>query len=247
MDNKEAFFNLYNDFATNHNMLWLKPGSAEKMYLYLDGFLSENKKFNLTSVTDFSEAVSRHVLDSLCLVSTINELARSDGRFSVADVGTGGGFPSSVLASSFPSAKVIAIDSTEKKLEFVSRNANECGIFNLETLYGRAEEIGRTNKRESFDFVTARAVAKLSVLLELAIPLVKHNGYFVALKGNSFEDELRETGDAANKLGASFVSCVPYSITPGHPCGVIAVYKKTAKTASVYPRRFGNIKKDPLK
>lgn len=215
---------------------------CEKLCRHLSELLERGREFNLTAITDHDEAVRLHTVDSLFAAKEIGEL--SGGReATLIDIGSGGGFPALPIAIAEDSVSVTALDSTAKKCDFIKKAAALCGV-RVETVPERAEE-AVINLRESFDFATARAVARLNILVELAAPFVKVGGCFVAMKGRAAKEEIEEASRGAKTLGLTLDHVTPYTVEGGGE-RFIAVYRKTAVTPSAYPRRYAQIKKKPL-
>lgn len=162
----------------------------------------------------------------------------------ICDVGSGGGFPALPISAALPSLHVTAIDSTAKKCRYIEETAAQAGICNIDVRCARVEDAKELF--ESFDFVTARAVASLPVLCELCAPLVKIGGYFLAMKGEKADEEIAEANNAANILGLEFVRSTEYSLPYGGDHRTIAVYKKISSTPKEYPREYRLITKKPL-
>ena len=162
------------------------------------------------------------------------------------DVGSGGGFPALPVAAALPQMTVTAIDSTEKKCNYIASCADIMGLTNVETAAVRAEEFARTDARESFGAVTARAVARLNVLMELCLPLVGIGGFFVSMKGATAEEEAAEAENAAKKLGAVLFDKVSYTLPGFADERTLLVYRRIAHTPDEYPRQYGRISKKPL-
>ncbi len=194
----------------------------------------QNKKFNLTAITDPIAFTEKHLIDSLAAFSFLPDSG------SLCDVGAGAGFPSFPLAVAKPSLSVTALDSTAKKTAFIASAARSLGVENLSVLTGRAEEM--THQRESFSVVTARAVAPLPVLAELCLPLVKSGGLFIAYKT---EKEVLPSASALSLLGGTLKTDFPYSLPSGDG-RLLYVFEKTSHTVSDLPRQYGTIKKHPL-
>ncbi len=196
-----------------------------------------NDKFNITAITDAEEMEDKHFIDSLFLASQ-NEI---HGR--VVDVGTGGGFPGLILKLYRPDIELTLIESNKKKIAFL-RHA--CAHFGLDVALNedRAEEVARTNLRESFDLVTARAVSALPILSELCLPLVKPGGWFIPMKGRN-NDEYIASQAAIKKLGGLCLQEKPYHLPDGSARKLFYI-KKEKPTESKYPRSMSQIKKNPL-
>ena len=194
----------------------------------------QNKLFNLTAITEGREFTEKHLIDSLSAVQFIPE------NSTLCDIGAGAGFPSFPIAAVRRDGNVTALDSTSKKTSFILRAANAFGISNLSVLTARAEEC--VHERESFDVVTARAVAPLGILSEIALPLVKPGGIFIAYKTDPDEPV---SLSALDLLGGSLPEKFVYSLPSGdRRC--LFVFRKTKRTDSDFPRQFGKIKKSPL-
>lgn len=219
---------------------YVSAEKAEKYYIHINELEEKGKLFNLTAITDRSEAIRKHTVDSLYLAKTVGELS-CDGS-TLIDVGSGGGFPAIPVAVAC-GISVTALDSTAKKCEFISSVAEKCGI-SVDTVPERAEE-AVASRRETFDFATARAVARLNILTELCAPFVKVGGYFLAMKGSAADEELSEAKSAVSKLGLEFQRAERYEIEDGGE-RYILIFKKNAPTPKEFPRRFAQIKKRPL-
>ncbi len=216
----------------------ISEDAAKRLDGYCERLVETNKSFNLTAITEPREVEIKHLLDSAALIS-IEELA---GR--VADVGTGAGFPGVVLKALKPSLSVTLIDATGKKLKFIEAAAAEMGV-EVTTLHGRAEELARGEYRESFDTVTARAVAQLPSLLEYCLPLVKPGGHLIAMKGPDAEEEIALSKHALRELSGMVIAKRRFTL-PDESERVVVVVKKISQTAPKYPRSGKNISKSPL-
>ncbi len=209
----------------------------------------ENTKYNLTSVSGLDEIRTRHFCDSLAAVDVIDRLCASPGPVSFIDVGSGAGFPSLPLAIALPHLNVTSLEATAKKVIFQQRVIDEAGIANANVFHGRAEDMAHDKDwREIFDFATARALAPLAILVELALPFVKCGGHLLAWKGPKFEMEVAEAKTAIETLAGEIVEQLPYTLKheTSESTLRIVVIKKKDKTPEKYPRRFKSIKKNPL-
>lgn len=219
----------------------LLDAEKEEKLIALGRLLLEyNEKVNLTSLKTEEDVWGRHMVDSALLAPYLS------GASTLLDVGCGGGFPSLPTAILCPGISVTAMDSTGKKLAFVEYAAKTLGLSNVTTLCGRAEELCKKPLRESFDAVTARAVAALPVLCELCLPYVRQGGAFYAMKTDV--SELAASQRAADVLGAGAVTAhghvLKLSGVDAERC--IIEFKKTKRTPDVYPRRYAVIKVKPL-
>ncbi len=209
---------------------------------YAARLIETNVRVNLTAITEPAEIVTKHFADSLALLGLfeIPEGAK------VADVGTGAGFPGLALLIARPDLQVTLMDSVNKKLEFLRILCKELGL-NPEIVHIRAEDAGRDPAyRESFDLVTARAVASLDRLAEFCVPLVRQGGLFFPLKAPLSEEEADSGRAAAGKLGCRLAETKAYVI-PGGDAREIPVFEKRSHTPSIYPRPAAKIAKNPLK
>ena len=158
--------------------------STEKLQLlqkYCDFLLDYNKTTNLTAIKDKDNVYLKHFYDSLTINKYLNNVN------TLLDIGTGAGFPGMVIAIMHPEIHVTLLDSNNKKIKFLEELIKILGITNVSLIYGRCETFAKDNK-EKFDIVTSRAVARLRILCELALPLLKINGKFIAMKGNISEE-----------------------------------------------------------
>ena len=163
--------------------------AADKLCAFSGLLLEKNKVMNLTAINDEKEVAVKHFLDSLSVMSAVDF---QDGA-KVVDIGTGAGFPGLPLLICKSDLSVLMLDSTRKKLQFVEDAMNELSIKNGRTLHARAEEAGRQDAyRAQFDFCLSRAVAAFPVLAKYCLPFVKPGGLFIAYKGPSYEDELKQ-------------------------------------------------------
>lgn len=160
---------------------------TEKMLSYIDKVLERNEHINLTAVRNRDEAIHKHLIDSLA-ITDVEEYKNSS---KIIDVGTGAGFPGAILAIADPDKNFVLLDSTLKRLRVIDEFAADLGIDNIETVHARAEEIsGKEGYKESFDLCVSRAVASLDKLCGWCLPFVKKGGYFIAYKGESYEEEI---------------------------------------------------------
>ncbi len=205
-------------------------------------FLREyNEKVNLTAITDPEEISVKHFEDSLVLLKYIDVPVGA----AVADVGTGAGFPGVPLLIARGDLQLTLIEATGKKLVFVERLLEKLGL-RATLVHMRGEEAGRDPQfRESFDLVTARAVAELNRLAEYCLPLAKIGGRFVAMKAQTAENELASAFSAIRKLGGSGTTVYEYPLSNGDTRTLLSI-KKISQTSPQYPRNSGVITKKPL-
>lgn len=221
------------------------PGLSLKQLAQFEryyGLLTEwNEKINLTAITAPQDVAVKHFADSLLARQMLNEWS---GK-SLIDIGTGAGFPGVPLKIAEPSLQLTLFDSLQKRLNFLDILCRELELKDVQTVHGRAEDGGRAaDLREKFDIATARAVAKLPVLLEYALPFVKVGGYFLALKGPELEEELAQANKALKALGGELVEVGNFAL--GDYTRNIALIKKVSPTPKAYPRKAGTPQKKPL-
>lgn len=210
---------------------------ADQFVKLCDFMVEYNESVNLTSITEFSEVVVKHFVDSV-LPFTMVDIPRES---SFIDVGTGAGFPALPLLIFRPDLRGTLCDSLNKRCVYLEKACSLVGI-KAEIIHARSEELGRKN-RECFDFATARAVAAMPVLSEYCIPFVKVGGRFIALK--SVNEDISEARSAISKLGGEIELIRDYTI-PNGDARRLAVIKKISQTPTKYPRNSGNIQKKPL-
>lgn len=219
----------------------LNSKQEQQFQKYFEYLIEENKKYNLTSITERKEVYIKHFYDSLQLTKAFdfNEVDK------LLDIGSGAGFPGIPVKILCPNLKLFIIEPTLKKTRFLSALVELLGLENVEIINGRAEEV-IVGFRESFPVVTARAVAQLSVLLELALPYVKVGGYFLAMKGSAYLGELKEAESALKLLDAEITAKHLYSLPENYGDRAILKIRKNKVTKKRYPRKFAAIKKRHL-
>ncbi|MBA3533275.1 MAG: 16S rRNA (guanine(527)-N(7))-methyltransferase RsmG, partial [Ardenticatenales bacterium] len=171
---------------------------------YAELLATWNERINLTAITDLEGIVVKHFLDSLSVLVALDPVAQAGT--SIIDVGTGAGFPGIPLAIVRPTWQITLLEATRKKVDFLQLVADELGLSNAVTLWGRAEEQGHeAAQREQYDVAVARAVAELPVLAEYCLPFVRVGGRWVAQKGARVEEEVQNAHNALGQLGGRLV------------------------------------------
>lgn len=202
---------------------------------YMDLLLEWNQKMNLTRITDPEEVYSKHFFDSVAPFF--------DREFeSLCDVGTGAGFPGIPVSILYPEKSITLVEPLQKRCRFLQEVKETLGL-SFTILNARSEELP-DSVRESFDVVTSRAVARLSILLELCVPLAKVGGWIVALKGKGGQEELQNAQQALKLLACEYVETKEVPIEDAVHQNIYI--RKMKKTSPEYPRNFGQIKKKPL-
>lgn len=213
----------------------LDGGKIDTLCAFGAALLEQNKVMNLTAITDPASVARLHFVDSLTLLDAVPFAGRT-----VVDVGCGAGFPGVPLKIAEPSLQLTLLDSLGKRMKWLADTLPRLGVA-AECVTARAEEFGR---REQFDIAVSRAVARLNILLELCLPLVKPGGTFLAMKGADSDAELSESARALKLLGGRVSDVREYPVA-GARHRVIVV-EKLSSTPPQYPRRFAKIKQSPL-
>lgn len=206
---------------------------------YYELLIQWSKIMNLTSILDEKGIYLKHFYDSLAL-SKVYQF--NDER--LVDIGSGAGFPGIPLKICFPNLKVTLVEPTLKRVRFLEEVINSLCLKDIICLSKRAEEL--TDLKETFDVVTSRAVASLPVLLELSIPLLKIDGYMLAMKGSNFEEELKKASHVLEVLGCVVEEIISFDLPANVGSRTIIKIKKQKKTDSKYPRSFAQIKRNSL-
>ena len=220
----------------------LTENQYEQFQKYFELLVEWNEKMNLTAITDESGVALKHFADSLSLLNFVDIPQNS----TLADVGTGAGFPGVVLKIARPDIKLTLIDSLNKRLVFLNEVCSQLGI-DAELIHSRAEDGARDEKlRENFDFAVSRAVARMNVLSEYCLPYVKVGGAFCAMKGAQANEEFKESLNAINTLGGKLENKYFFELPENGGERAIAVVRKVKNTPQKYPRQSGKIKAKAL-
>lgn len=233
--------NLLQNYIKDYKIT-LTENQYKQFQKYFELLAEWNEKMNLTAITDESGVALKHFADSLSLLNFVDIPQNS----SLADVGTGAGFPGVVLKIARPDIKLTLIDSLNKRLVFLGEVCAQLGI-EAELIHSRAEDGARDEKlRESFDFAVSRAVARMNVLSEYCLPYVKVGGAFCAMKGAQANEEFKESLNAINTLGGKLENKYFFELPENGGERAIAVVRKVRNTPQKYPRQSGKIKAKAL-
>lgn len=214
-------------------------GAIDKLLLYCDRLLEQNKVMNLTAITEPHKVAELHFLDSAALLSHC-DLKNA----SLIDVGTGAGFPGVVLKILEPTLKLTLLDSLQKRLLWLEGLCRELELEGVTILHGRAEELSHQSAyRDHFDFATARAVAALPLLCELCLPYVKPGGSFLAMKTGHEEEEMKRAASLLPLLGGGSVAITDYRLPESEVSRRLLRIQKLRATPPDYPRKWAKIKK----
>lgn len=249
--NKTTFIEKLNIALDENTNITLTDKQQEQMFALSERLVEVNKVMNLTAITDEDGIILRHLVDSL-LISEYFE-----PNSTIVDVGCGAGFPSLPLAIARPDLKITALDSTEKRIRYVEETAKLLELSNVTAIAARAEEFAnKVENREKYDYATARAVASLPILCELTIPFVKMGGKLIAMKARGAAEEFELSRSAIRQLaGAKTLmetklveKCLTgeingETITENR---TVIVMNKLSPTPKQFPRKFAQIKKNPL-
>lgn len=229
--------------ALEEQGITLQAKQLNQFKLYYELLIEENKKVNLTAITEKEAVYLKHFYDSISpLFYTTLETGST-----ICDVGAGAGFPSIPMLIVRPDIQVTIIDSLQKRIRFLETLTDKLGLHNVTLVHGRAEEIGRDLlHREKYDIVFSRAVAKLNILAEYCLPLCKVGGMFIALKGANMTLELEEAEKAYQALGEAYINSKTFSLPQEASERSIIFATKRKTTSQKYPRKPGTPSKKPI-
>lgn len=221
----------------------LSDKQKQQFETYYDMLVEWNEKINLTSITEEHEVYLKHFYDSI----TPSFYHDFNDTLNVCDVGAGAGFPSIPLKIVFPNLRVTIVDSLNKRIQFLNQLAMALDLEGVHFVHDRAETFGKNEAyRGSFDIVTARAVARMAVLSELCIPLVKTRGVFIALKSSKGQEELDEARFGIGIFGGRIEDVYTFELPEDAGERQIIKIKKRSQTPKKYPRKPGTPNKSPL-
>ena len=222
--------------------LALSDQQVAQFVTYQTQLIERNQVMNLTAITEQDEVETRHFLDSLALL----QVADFKGK-RLIDIGTGAGFPGLPLKIAEPTLELTLLDSLGKRITFLEEVCAALQLEHVSCIHARAEEwVAEPNQRASYDYATSRAVARLNMLTELALPYLKVGGAFLAMKSVHAEDEIEEARGAAEKLGGEIEAEHDYTLPSTDAIHRIVVIRKVDETPEQYPRRFARIQRQPL-
>ncbi|WP_223702782.1 16S rRNA (guanine(527)-N(7))-methyltransferase RsmG [Sutcliffiella deserti] len=236
--NKEQFIQLLEEKG-----ITLTPLQLSQFDTYYKMLVEWNEKMNLTAITEEKEVYLKHFYDSITAAFYVDF---NKGQ-TLCDVGAGAGFPSIPLKICFPELKVTIVDSLNKRITFLQELAKVLELKEVNFVHDRAETFGNNpDYREKFELVTARAVARLSVLSELCIPLVKEGGYFIPMKAAAAKEEVEKGKKALRILGGKLEKIHSFQLPLEESERNILIIKKINTTPKKYPRKPGTPNKSPL-
>ncbi|MBY3618797.1 16S rRNA (guanine(527)-N(7))-methyltransferase RsmG [Acinetobacter sp. CUI P1] len=239
MDNTEIQFTQ----LLQERGITLSAEQLEQFDLYYKELVSWNEKMNLTGITEREQVYTKHFYDSISLAFFLNLNEINN----LADIGSGAGFPGIPLKICFPHLKLTIIDSLSKRISFLQHVCTTLKLTDVQLIHGRAEDIARQFKhRDAYDLVTARAVARLSLLNEFCLPFTRKDGVFAAMKGSDPSEELGEAKYSLKELRAQLGKVESFSLPVEESARHIVIIRKTGATPAKYPRKAGIPAKTPL-
>ncbi len=212
----------------------------QQLEKYYDILIEQNKVMNLTRIVEKEEVYLKHFYDSLTLCKIVN-LSKNK---KLCDIGSGAGFPGIVLKIVFHELDITLLDSLNKRIVFLNNVIKELELQNIKAIHCRAEEYSKENI-ETYDLVTARAVAKTNILLELAIPMTKINGLFIAMKAN-IDEKIDNINHACTELNCKLEQIETFKLPKENSIRNLISFRKMESTNTKYPRKFEQIKKKSL-
>jgi 16S rRNA (guanine527-N7)-methyltransferase len=222
----------------------LNPAQYKKLFTYLQKLLDANQTTNLTAITDYSQALIKHLFDSLLILK--HDVFLKARR--ILDVGSGGGLPSIPLAICCPEKQFISLEATKKKVNFQSQICQDLTIPNHFACWGRSEEYAHDQRhRETYDLVIARALATANTLAELTLPFLALSGHAIFYKAKDYQNELQTAESAITILGCRILDRVSITLPGQYGERNLIIIKKVKPSPSQYPRRPGLPQKSPLK
>lgn len=238
--NIEEFRKIFLDEIKKIN-IEVNEKQIEEFYKYMIGIIEWNDKVNVTAITDEKLFIVKHFIDSM----VVNQYLQ--GKESLIDIGTGGGFPGVPLKILNPEMKITLIDSVNKKLNVIRDLSDKIGFEKIEIIHTRAEDLAnRTEYREMYDIATTRAVSNLSTILEYMLPFIKVGGKAICMKGPNYKEELDEAKKAIEILGGQLEKVETFNIENEMERNIIII-SKIKRTPRNFPRSQGKPLKEPIR
>ena len=249
---REKFVNILEKININ-----LSSEQLDQFDTYYELLVKWNEFMNLTGITDYDEVLIKHFVDSLAVFNAVCELSAKDqdirekldfnNNLSVADIGTGAGFPGLPIKIAFPDTEVLLLDSLNKRIKFLDEVVGQLGLQKIDTVHARAEDGARNVLyREKYMLGVSRAVANLSTLCEYVLPFVAVGGYFAAYKSGDIDEEINSSKKAVELLGGEITHVYRFNLPDTDYRRSIVFIKNKKATPKKYPRKSGLPSKEPL-
>lgn len=215
---------------------------ADQFVRYYEMLIEWNEKINLTAITESEDVLVKHFIDSV-LATSVFDFKNAQ---TLIDIGSGAGFPGIPLKIVFPHLQVTLVDALNKRVIYLNEVINDLGLEMIEAIHGRAEDLAKTELRESFNICVSRAVSQLNVLCEYCLPFIKIGGQFISYKGARTVEELAESDNAIEVLGGKLISVTDQVELTNEIKRGFVIISKIAGTPDKYPRKAGKALKKPL-
>lgn len=236
----EEFYKIFKENIKELN-IELPQKQLDQFYSYMEILVEWNKVMNLTNIIEPIEIIQKHFVDSL---TVLKEIGNTD---KVIDVGTGAGFPGIPIKIALPEAKIVLLDSLNKRIKFLDEVIEKLQLRNIETIHGRAEEFAKNKlHREKYDIAVARAVAPLNILSEYLLPFVNIGGYAICMKGSKGKEEVKDAEKSIEILGGKVLNIEEFCLPKTEIERTIVKIEKVKNTDKKYPRKAGTPSKEPL-
>lgn len=236
----EEFYKIFKENIKELN-IELSQKQLDQFYSYMEILVEWNKVMNLTNIIEPIEIIQKHFVDSL---TVLKEIGNTD---KVIDVGTGAGFPGIPIKIALPEAKIVLLDSLNKRIKFLDEVIEKLQLRNIETIHGRAEEFAKNKlHREKYDIAVARAVAPLNILSEYLLPFVNIGGYAICMKGSKGKEEVKDAEKSIEILGGKVLNIEEFCLPKTEMERTIVKIEKVKNTDKKYPRKAGTPSKEPL-
>lgn len=238
----DAIQQQFTELLSKENIV-LSAQQLDQFEQYYKTLVEWNEKMNLTGITERDQVYLKHFYDSLSVAFNF-DMSKVK---SLADIGSGAGFPSIPLKIAFPHLQVTIVDSLNKRILFLKEIVSQLGLTDMDCVHGRAEDVARLPRyRDHFDLVTARAVARLQVLNEFCLPFVKSGGTFIAMKGSEVDEEIKDCSYSLVELRGKITKVIRMILPIEESLRHFVEIQKTAATPAKYPRKAGIPLKEPL-
>ena len=228
------------ELLESYPFIKIDENQKNQLVSYMELTLKANESFNLTANDTKESFMIKNIIDSLLIVKNLD----LDGK-NILDLGSGAGLPGIPLAIYYKNTNFTLLEPLTKRANFLKETAQKLGLKNVKVVNDRAE-IFIKNARESFDFVTSRAVSRLNILLELSIPFLKVGGKLIAYKGINYQEEINESKNALDLLSSKIIAIEEENLVQINEKRYNIFIQKNQKTSQKYPREYRLIKKKAL-